>query len=80
MPTADGQRGAAAYATRLALATRLTLADTLSVRRILTDWRRRYRYRCDLERLLRTGPYLIADIGLSRPEAEREAARPFWQA
>lgn len=46
---------------------------------LLVDWRRRRHYRAELRRLLRTGPHLIADIGLAAPAAAREAARPFWR-
>ncbi|MFO1049005.1 MAG: hypothetical protein U1E52_14030 [Geminicoccaceae bacterium] len=46
---------------------------------LLADWRRRRRYRAELRRLLRTGPYLIEDIGLAIPTAAREAALPFWR-
>jgi uncharacterized protein YjiS (DUF1127 family) len=42
-------------------------------------WRRRYRYRRELERVMRSGPHLIADVGLSRAHAEREVAKPFWR-
>ena len=45
-----------------------------------TEWRRRRRYREDLDRLLRTGPHLIADIGLTVEAARREIAKPFWHA
>jgi uncharacterized protein YjiS (DUF1127 family) len=49
-------------------------------RRLLAAWLRRHRYRRELARLLRTSPHLLADIGLSQAEAEREAAKPFWHA
>jgi len=39
----------------------------------------RYRYRHELRRLLRVGPHMIADIGLSRGQARNEADKPFWR-
>lgn len=42
------------------------------------EWRRRRRYRADLKRLLRVGPYMVDDIGLTMKEAQREIAKPFW--
>jgi uncharacterized protein YjiS (DUF1127 family) len=47
---------------------------------VLRTWRQRYRYRRDLARLRSSGPHLIEDIGLLREDADREAAKPFWQA
>jgi uncharacterized protein YjiS (DUF1127 family) len=46
---------------------------------VIAAWRQRHRYRCDLRRLLRSGPHLIDDIGLTRSDAEREAAKPIWR-
>jgi len=43
-------------------------------------WRKRRAYRSDLKRLLRAGPHLIADIGLTLEAARREADKPFWRA
>ncbi|MGE0163955.1 MAG: DUF1127 domain-containing protein [Dongiaceae bacterium] len=40
---------------------------------------RRLRYRRDLRRRLAIGPHMIADIGLTPEEAQREAAKPFWR-
>ena len=48
-------------------------------RGLLTEWRRRRRYRAELRRLLSTGPHLLEDIGLTAAAAAREAARPFWR-
>ncbi len=39
----------------------------------------RHRYRQDLRRLLRAGPHMIDDIGLTRPEALQEVEKPFWR-
>jgi uncharacterized protein YjiS (DUF1127 family) len=46
---------------------------------MLGAWRRRHRYRRELDRLMRSGSHLIEDIGLLRKHAEREAAKPFWR-
>jgi uncharacterized protein YjiS (DUF1127 family) len=46
---------------------------------VLGAWRRRYRYRRELRRLISSGAHLIEDIGLSRAHAEREVAKPFWR-
>jgi uncharacterized protein YjiS (DUF1127 family) len=48
-------------------------------RELIRASRQRYRYRCELLRLMRSGPHLIEDIGLSRKHAEREVAKPFWR-
>lgn len=39
-------------------------------------WRHRVLYRHHLREL---DDHLLSDLGLTRAEAEREAARPFWQ-
>ncbi len=39
----------------------------------------RHRYRQELRRLLRVGPYMIDDIGLTHAQALYEAEKPFWQ-
>lgn len=46
---------------------------------LLADWRQRRRYRAELRRLLRTGHYLVEDIGLAVPAAVREAVLPLWR-
>ena len=46
---------------------------------LLTEWNRRRRYREDLKRLLKVGPYMIADIGLTLKEALEESEKPFWR-
>jgi uncharacterized protein YjiS (DUF1127 family) len=43
-------------------------------------WRTRRRFRRDLRRLLQVGPHMVADIGLTPEEAQRESAKPFWRA
>ena len=44
------------------------------------EWRRRWRYRNDLKRLLLVGSYMIEDIGLTLEEAREEIAKPSWLA
>jgi uncharacterized protein YjiS (DUF1127 family) len=34
----------------------------------------------DLKRLLRVGPYMIEDVGLTLEEVKREIEKPLWQA
>jgi uncharacterized protein YjiS (DUF1127 family) len=55
------------------------LSSLAEIAAVLGAWRRCCRYRRELERLMRSGPHLIEDIGLSRKHAEREAAKPFWR-
>ena len=47
-------------------------------KKMRAEWQKRRRYREDLKRLLRVGPYMIADIGLTHEEAQKEIAKPFW--
>lgn len=56
-----------------ALAGLHTLAGTLG------RWRTRARSRAELARLAEE-PRLLADVGLTREVALREAAKPFWRA
>lgn len=42
----------------------------------LASWHGRYRQRLDLAEL---DDHLLADIGVTRQEAGRESARPFWR-
>jgi uncharacterized protein YjiS (DUF1127 family) len=51
----------------------------VEIRAVLDAWRLRYRYRRELERLMRSAPHLVEDIGLSRQHADREVAKPFWR-
>jgi uncharacterized protein YjiS (DUF1127 family) len=44
------------------------------------NWLARRRYRCELRRLLRTGPHLVDDIGMPPDVAMEEACKPFWRA
>ncbi|MGH6906075.1 MAG: hypothetical protein ACREIR_25425 [Geminicoccaceae bacterium] len=46
---------------------------------VVRAWRRRYRYRRELARLISSGPHLIEDVGLLPEQAERERAKPFWR-
>jgi uncharacterized protein YjiS (DUF1127 family) len=50
------------------------------LRGLLAIWRDRTRLRRALRRMLVRTPHLIDDIGLTRPQAEAEAAKRFWQA
>jgi uncharacterized protein YjiS (DUF1127 family) len=45
----------------------------------LSDAVARRRLRAELRRLLRTGDYLLADIGMSVDEARAEIAKPLWR-
>lgn len=44
---------------------------------VLRLWRARARQRVQLAAL---PPQMLADIGLDRAQADREAAKPFWRA
>jgi len=50
------------------------------LRDLLATWRERTRLRRALRRMLTRTPHLIDDIGLTRRQAEAEAAKPFWRA
>ena len=39
---------------------------------------KRARFRSDLRRLLKVGPYMIEDIGLNLDEVLHELSNPFW--
>ena len=45
----------------------------------IAEWGRRRQFRADLKRLLKVGPHMIADIGLTYQEALDECGRPFWR-
>ncbi len=47
---------------------------------ISAEWRRRYAYRLELKRLLKVGPHMAHDIGLSPEEALREIEKPIWKS
>ena len=47
--------------------------------RILSAWRERRQYRQELQRLMKVGPHVIADIGLKLEDARMETAKAFWQ-
>lgn len=67
-------RHAAAGTERERLARRPALVTTLLVR--LAAWTERAQARSELRRL---SDRSLADIGLSRAQVEREAAKPFWR-
>ena len=50
-----------------------------SLSRIFSAWRLRRQYRQELQRLMKVGPHMIADIGLKLEDARMETAKPFWQ-
>lgn len=58
-------------------------ADCVSSRRslgaTLSEWRRRRDDRRELRRLLRIGPHMIADVGLTLDAARRDVEKPFWR-
>lgn len=47
---------------------------------LIRSWRERMYYRGELMRLLKDGPELIDDIGLTMRQVEAEITKPFWQA
>jgi uncharacterized protein YjiS (DUF1127 family) len=49
------------------------------IRAVFSEWSRRRWFRADLKRLLKVGPYMIADIGLTLEEAVAESRKPIWQ-
>ena len=49
------------------------------IRGIWVAWMGRRRFRADLKRLLKVGPHMIADIGLTLEAAMAESEKPFWQ-
>jgi len=51
-----------------------------TLRGLIETYRARRRFRCDLEQMSKENPHLIADIGLTRWQAEAEVAKRFWQA
>ena len=62
------------------LPARTPLLHIAGLRVIWAEWQIRRRYRKDLERLLRVGPYMIEDVGLTLEEVNREIEKPLWQA
>jgi uncharacterized protein YjiS (DUF1127 family) len=61
-------------------ATNVTMLDGRAGRCSPIDaWLLRIHFRTHLKRLLLLDAGLIEDIGLTRQEAEREAAKPFWR-
>ena len=49
------------------------------IQTLLAEWMRRHCFSRDLKRLLKVGPYMIADIGLTPEGAMIESKKPFWQ-
>jgi uncharacterized protein YjiS (DUF1127 family) len=57
---------------------RFSAADKVSAMlKVIQAWSDRARSRSDLAKL---SDWQLADIGVSREQAELEAAKPFWQA
>ena len=46
---------------------------------LLAVWHARSRERAEYRRLLRTGAYLVRDIGLVPERVAADAAKPFWR-
>lgn len=51
-----------------------------SPRSIIATWEERKRFRLDLERMAKTSPHLIDDIGLTKRQVAAEIAKSFWRA
>lgn len=51
-----------------------------ALRGIVATWEERVRFRWDLAQMLKANRHLIADIGLTKKQAEAEIAKPFWKA
>lgn len=67
---------------RLALSSSpITIPSTQvsGARVIWNEWQTRRMYRRELKRLLRVGPHMIDDIGLTLEETCREIAKPLWR-
>jgi uncharacterized protein YjiS (DUF1127 family) len=45
----------------------------------LREWLARRHYRRGLARLMRVGPHMIDDVGLTLEQVRQEIAKPFWQ-
>ena len=45
----------------------------------LREWLNRRHYRRGLARLMRVGPHMIDDVGLTLEQVRQEIAKPFWQ-
>lgn len=57
----------------------LALIQTAAAgREKLVEWKRRLHYRNELKRLMRVGPHMIKDVGLTLEEAYHETNKPFW--
>lgn len=54
-------------------------ADAATGATLLAIWADRRRQRRGLRALLRQPDAVLADFGLTRAEAEHEAAKPFWR-
>ncbi|MDX8512804.1 DUF1127 domain-containing protein [Mesorhizobium captivum] len=51
-----------------------------TLQHMIAAWREQTRFRWDIKRMSEASPHLIADIGLTKQQAEQEIAKlPFWQ-
>lgn len=50
-----------------------------NIKPLIAEWGRRRWFRAELRRLLKVGPYMIDDIGLTYEEALDECEKPFWK-
>ena len=50
------------------------------IRRLVAKWNRCRRFRRDLKRLLKVGPHMIVDIGLTLDEALDQIETPFGRS
>jgi uncharacterized protein YjiS (DUF1127 family) len=83
MPTTMLQVSSAdSQALRRIRATGRSDASTLSIRWLLQlqTWIERSRQRIALRELVETDAHLLRDIGKTKAEALREAAKPFWES
>lgn len=55
------------------------LTVVLSPWKTVQVWRARIRYRRDLQRLVKVGPHMIDDIGLTISEARQESSKHLWR-
>jgi uncharacterized protein YjiS (DUF1127 family) len=58
---------------------RRRLDPITAIRLSLAEWNRRRRFRKEVKRLLKIGPHMIADIGLTLDEARDRIEAPLWR-
>ena len=79
LTSADSGRDPEEPANLIALSQKNSSTQTV-VYRTISLWLDRMRRRRMLENLAERNNYLLADVGLTREQALREAAKPFWLA